>query len=169
MKTKKKKKERKFPGSRHVIRKKAGKSKTGLPYNDVFTETWKAEICVGYQRETNVCCWNIWISLLLRNMVLQSVCLKIGVDTFCVSLGFEVKKPFFHSILWWYWTETVIPGTKSYICAVNAMGYERICPLTGLFAPKSGSVLRWESNGVCKAALVSSHPMIHSAYQTLKD
>lgn len=96
-------KKRKFPGSRCVIRKKAGKSKTGLPCNDVFTETWKAERCVGYQRETNVCCWNVWISLILRNTVLQSIRLKIGVDSYsCVSLGFEVKKPFFHSILWQY-------------------------------------------------------------------
>lgn len=102
MKTRKKKKKGKFPGSRHVIRKKAGKSKTGLLYNDVFTETWKAEICIGYQRETNVCYWNIWVSFILRNMALQSTHLKIGVDTVNVSLGFEVKKLFFHGILWLY-------------------------------------------------------------------
>ena len=91
---KKKKKVWKFPGSRRIIRKKAGKSKTGLPYNDVFTETWKAEIRIGYQRETNVCCWNIWVSFILMNMALQSIHLKIGMDTFDVSLGFEVKKLF---------------------------------------------------------------------------
>lgn len=116
---KKKKKKGKFPGSRHIIRKKAGKSKTGLLYNDVFTETWKAEICIGYQRETNVCYWNIWVSFILRNMALHSTHLKIGVDTVNVSLGFEVKKLFFPGILWLYWTETMSPVNKPYISEFN--------------------------------------------------
>lgn len=35
-------------------------------------------------------------------MALQSTQLKIGADASYVALGFEVKKPFFHDILWLY-------------------------------------------------------------------
>lgn len=120
----------------------------------MFTESWKAEICIGYQRETNVCCWNIWVSLILKNMALQSIHLKIGVDTVDVSLGFEVKKLFFHGVLWLYWTETMIPGTKLSISEINAIRCVTYCTESFMSAQKSTCTKIHWSSGVGKVMIM---------------